>query len=80
METKTVTGKVVWMTLSGMKGLYLDHPPEHAGAVQMATPLSGGAFPLMPVEELFKPYLGKSISVTFELTAGKVHRITIEEE
>lgn len=79
MENKIVhKGKVIWFETNAVKSLYLDMPrkPEEA---HLSFPLSG-AFGLIPVEEIFKPYLGKDISITIEKKEGKIHNITIQEE
>ena len=79
MENKIVhKGKVIWFETKAVSGLYLDMPrkPEQA---HTSFPFSG-AFGLLPVEEIFKPYLGKDISITIEKKEGKIHNITIQEE
>lgn len=78
MENKIVhKGKVIYLKLKNQEFLALDMPrkPEEA---HLSFPLSG-AFGLLPVEEIFKPYLGKDISITFEKKEGKIHNITIQE-
>jgi hypothetical protein len=79
MENKIVhKGKVIWLETKAMKNLYLDMPrkPEEA---HLSFPLQG-ALGLLTVEEVFKPYLGKNISIIVERKEGKVHHITIQEE
>jgi len=79
MENKIVhKGKVIWYETNAVSGLYLDIPrkPEEA---HMSFPLQG-AFGILNVEEIFKPYLGKDISITVEKIEGKIHKITIQEE
>jgi hypothetical protein len=78
MERIVHKGKVIWYETEGLKSLYLDMPrkPEEA---HMSFPLSG-AFGKLSVEEIFKPYLGKDISITFEKEEGKLRKITISEE
>jgi hypothetical protein len=80
MENKVVhKGKVIWMETEAVKCLWLEMPnkPEEGHMAHTSFPLSG-AFGLIAVEEIFKPYLGKDISITFERKEGKVHSITIE--
>lgn len=79
MENKIVhKGKVIWFETNAVKSLYLDMPrkPEEA---HLSFPLSG-AFGTIAVEEIFKPYLGKDISITFEKKDEKIYKITIQEE
>ena len=79
MENKIVhKGKVIWFETKNMKSLYLDMPrkPEKA---KMSFPLQG-AFGILTVEEIFKPYLGKDISISIEKKEGKIRHIIIKEE
>ena len=78
MEKIIHSGKVSELTIKGKDTLYLDMPrnPEEA---QMSFPLQG-AFGILTTEEIFKPYLGKDISITFEKKEGKIHNIIIQEE
>jgi len=71
-------GKVIWLEIKEVQCLCLDMPrkPEEA---RMSFPLQG-AFGILTVEEIFKPYLGKDISITIEKKKGKIHSIIIQEE
>jgi hypothetical protein len=51
----------------------MPHKPESAIT-------SFGIEAFLPLQEIFKPYLGKTINLTIEKKSGKVHRITIEEK
>ena len=79
MENKIVhKGKVIWLDTNAVKSLYLDMPrkPEEA---HVSFPLQG-AFGILTVEEVFKPYLEKDISITVEKNEGKISNIIIQEE
>ena len=79
MENKIVhKGKVIWLETNAVKSLYLDMPRKPQDA-HMSFPLQG-AFGILTVEAVFKPYLGKDVSITIEKKEGKVHRLTIQEE
>jgi hypothetical protein len=78
MENKVVyTGKVIWLETKAERGLYLDMPrkPEDA---HLSFPLCG-AFGFTTVEEIFKPYIGKNISIKVEKKEAKIRKIEIEE-
>jgi hypothetical protein len=77
MENKVVyKGKIIETETLAGKTLYLDMPrkPEDD-----AFPLFG-ALGTLTMNKIFKPYLGKDISITIEKKEGKVHSITIQEE
>jgi len=79
MENKIVhKGKVIWLETKAVESLYLDmlRKPEEA---HLSFPLQG-AFGILTVEEIFKPYLEKDISITIEKKEGKIHNIIIREE
>ena len=78
MEKVTYKGKVSKRPINGVPSFHLDMPrkPEDA---QMSFPLQG-AFGILTVEEIFKPYLGKHISITIQKNEGKVRNIIIHEE
>jgi hypothetical protein len=74
MEKIVHEGKVI--TIKNV--LYLDMPREPEKA-RMYFPLSG-AFGILTVEDVFKPYLNEDISIIFEKQEGKIHNIIIKEE
>jgi hypothetical protein len=78
-ETKPVIwkGQVSEMKIHDETTLYLDmpHKPE---AATMSFRLDG-IFVTM-IRKIFEPYLGKTISITFEKEEGKIRKITIAEE
>jgi hypothetical protein len=77
METKEVyKGKIIETETLAGKTLYLDMPRKAEGD---AFPLFG-AFGTLTMDKIFKPYLGKDISITIEKKEGKVHDIIIQEE
>jgi hypothetical protein len=53
--------------------------PREPEKARMYFPLSG-AFGILTVEDVFKPYLNEDISIIFEKQEGKVHNIIIKEE
>jgi hypothetical protein len=80
MENKVVhKGKVIWFKTNAVSGLYLDMPRKTTEEAHLSFPLSG-AFGTIAVEEIFKPYLNKDISITFEKKDEKINKITIQEE
>ena len=78
VEKVTHRGKVSERSISGVPYFYLDMPrkPEEA---RMSFPLQG-TVGILTVEEIFKQYLGKDISITIEKKKGKIHSIIIQEE
>ena len=75
MEKVVHKGKVSELSLKDKTFLALDmpHKPEDAT-------LSFALEAVLSIEEIFKPYLGESISITMEKEKGKVRKITIAEE
>ena len=68
-------GKVSKFGIGDEAYLVLDmpHKPEDAT-------VSFSIEALLPIEEIFLPYLGKSITVKVDKEEGRVRRITIEED
>ena len=68
-------GRVSELNINGNIHLALVMPrkPED---VTMSFPLEG----VLSIQEIFKPYLGKSISITIKKEKGKVRQITIAEK
>lgn len=80
MDNKTVhKGKVIWLETKSVASFYLDMPRKTDEEAHLSYPLSG-AFGIMTVDEIFKPYLNKDISITIEKKDNKIHNITIQEE
>lgn len=75
MEKVVHNGKVSELNMNGNTYLALVMPrkPED---VTMSFPLEG----VLSNQEIFKPYLGKLISITIEKEEGKIRQITIAEE
>ena len=75
MEKLVHKGKVSEMSVNDKVALYFDMPHKPEDAI-----LSFGIETLIPLQEIFTPYIGKSITITLEKEAGKVRKITIIEE
>lgn len=75
MEKVVHKGKVSELSANGKTYLALDmpHKPE-------AATLSFALEAVLSIQEIFKPYLGKLISITVEKEDGKVQRIIITED
>jgi len=74
MIKDVVEGKVSQLRKGDETYLALDMPHKPEDAI-----LSFHIEAVLPLEEIFLPYLGKSITITVDKEEGKVRRITIVE-
>jgi hypothetical protein len=74
MEKVIHKGKVSELKMKDKTYLALDmpHKPEDAT-------ISFALEAVLSIQEIFMPYLGKSVIITIEKEEGKVHKIIIEE-
>jgi len=70
MERIVKRGRVLELPVNGKPKIHLDD--DNGGGL----PIEG----ILVLQEIFKPYLGKLISITVEKEEGKVQKIIIAEE
>ena len=75
MEKVIHKGKVSELSADGKPFLALDMPHKPKEAT-----LSFALEAVLSIQEIFKPYVGKSISIAIEKEKGKVRKISITEE